>query len=239
MEHSFIVGASQGIGLAIAERELAFGADTLAIVARDTPRLKQAEQQLQLQCSANQQLFAVPCDLLQADGTDNLTSQVRHLVIDKPDYKITRLYLAIGGGPVGQFSGQSEQQFELALDLNLKGQSRALRACLPYLNDGATVVSINSVAGFQTFPGWAGYCAAKAGLRSFFNAMREELRERKIRICSAFPYATDTGYWDTIEGEWDRSKMMTAEQVAGTIVQAARQEVAVEEIRFASPHGAL
>ena len=51
---------------------------------------------------------------------------------------------------------------------------------------------------------------SKFALEGFSQCVREELRDRKIRVINVYPAATATDIWDQIEGKWPRKKMMSA-----------------------------
>lgn len=227
-QHSLIVGGSSGIGLAVAQRERELGS-AVAILARPGTRLQQAADQLP-GCES------ITCDLT-ADAT---ASPLQAWLGQRGSaYRLQTLYLAIGGGAIGDFATQSIADFEYSLSVNLLAPSRALRACLPHLAEGSTVLFVNSVAGLRPFPGWSAYSAAKSGLRGLATSLREELRARGIRVISAHPFATDTPLWDTLPGTWDRSRMMRAADVAQVLCDATRAPVVIEELHLASPYGVL
>ena len=82
---------------------------------------------------------------------------------------------------------------------------------------------------------------SKFALEGFFQSVREELRDRRIRVINIYPAATDTDIWSGIEGDWPRKKMISAEQVASTVAYALSRppDVAVENITIASTTGNL
>jgi NAD(P)-dependent dehydrogenase (short-subunit alcohol dehydrogenase family) len=55
---------------------------------------------------------------------------------------------------------------------------------------------------------------SKFALEGFFQSVREELREHKIRVINIYPAATDTGIWRSVEGDWPREKMISPNDVA-------------------------
>jgi short-subunit dehydrogenase len=70
------------------------------------------------------------------------------------------------------------------------------------------------------FPGLAAYNASKHGALGFTNTLREELRPKGIRVIALMPGATDSAIWGTLWPQAPRRKMMTAETVARTVVDA-------------------
>ena len=71
--------------------------------------------------------------------------------------------------------------------------------------------------------------------------VREELRDRKIRMINVYPAATDTNIWNSIEGEWPREKMITSQEVASAVAYALSRptDVALENITLSSLTGNL
>ena len=82
---------------------------------------------------------------------------------------------------------------------------------------------------------------SKFALEGFSQSVREELRERKIRVINIYPAATDTNIWNKVEGEWPRDKMISPEEVAGAVAYALSRpnDVALENISLSSLTGTL
>ena len=82
---------------------------------------------------------------------------------------------------------------------------------------------------------------SKFALEGFSQCVRDELRDRKIRVINIYPAATDTEIWDQIEGKRPREKMISATQVADAVVFALARppEMLVENITLSSLAGNL
>ena len=82
---------------------------------------------------------------------------------------------------------------------------------------------------------------SKFALEGFSQSVREELRDRKIRVINIYPAATDTNIWNKVEGEWPREKMISPEEIAGAVAYALSRpnDVAVENISLSSLSGTL
>lgn len=225
--HRVVVGASKGIGAEIARIEKG----RMTLLARSETLLEAVADEVAR--SNDSLIIPVTCDIGDSMALAMACAQIGNAG------PIDRLYLVVGGGTIGTFVDHVEEDFEATVALNLLWPARVMRHLLKHMGPSSTVVLVNSIAGLKAFPGWGAYCAAKAGLRALADVWRQEFAEKNVRVLSAYPYATDTGFWDAAKGEWDRAKMMTAEQVAGTIVNAVNQETVVEEIRFSSPYGVL
>jgi short-subunit dehydrogenase len=91
---------------------------------------------------------------------------------------------------------------------------------LPRLRRGSTIVNNVSIAATTVFAGMSAYGASKAGLLSFTNTLREEMRPRGIRVIAFTPGATNTEIWKQFWKDAPREKMMAAESVADALVAA-------------------
>ena len=80
---------------------------------------------------------------------------------------------------------------------------------------------------------------SKFALEGFSQCVRDELRDRKIRVINVYPAATDTNIWTQIEGNWPRDKMISPEEIASAVVFALSRpaEVALENITLSSLAG--
>lgn len=82
---------------------------------------------------------------------------------------------------------------------------------------------------------------SKFALEGFSQCVREELRDRKIRVINLYPAATDTDIWTQIEGNWPRNKMISPGDVANAVAYAISQpaDVALERISISNLTGNL
>ena len=82
---------------------------------------------------------------------------------------------------------------------------------------------------------------SKFALEGFSQSVREELRDRRIRVINVYPAATNTDIWDDVAGDWPREKMMSPDEVAGAVAYALSRpnEIALENITLSSLSGNL
>ena len=124
--------------------------------------------------------------------------------------------------------------WNFVMEANLTGPFLVTQEALDYLeeSDRPHVINIASVAAKQGFAGSTAYCASKYGLRGFSDALREEMREKGMRVTTVFPPATDTTIFDNVEGEWDRSTMKKPEEIAEAVYRAWASEEPVDDVEF-------
>lgn len=126
--------------------------------------------------------------------------------------------------------------WQQVIDLNLTSPFQCIQAVLPQMrsHQKGTIINIISVAGRQTFPQWGAYCASKFGLMGLTKTLAQEERPHGIRVVALCPGAVNTPLWDskTVEADFDRSLMLSPEDVAETIVHAALlpQQVVIDEL---------
>jgi NAD(P)-dependent dehydrogenase (short-subunit alcohol dehydrogenase family) len=82
----------------------------------------------------------------------------------------------------------SEQQWDLAMDVNLKGPFLASQVAAHYMLDQkrGVIINITDLSAFQVWPGYAHHAASKAGLVSLTKAMAVELAPH-VRVNAIAP----------------------------------------------------
>ena len=79
-----------------------------------------------------------------------------------------------------------------------------------------SVASISGIPGPEKFPGWASYCASKAAVISFTEALAVDLKDTGVRINAVSPGSVDTPMWAEASG--GAPAAMTPRDVAETIL---------------------
>jgi uncharacterized oxidoreductase len=80
------------------------------------------------------------------------------------------------------------------IETNLLGPVRMAKQFLPHLKTqkAAAIVNVSSGLAFVPFPIAPIYCAAKAGLHSFTQSLRAQLKNTRIKVFELAPPATQT-----------------------------------------------
>jgi NAD(P)-dependent dehydrogenase (short-subunit alcohol dehydrogenase family) len=230
MKRYLITGASRGIGRAIAEK-LATPDVTLLLHGRDTVALADVCKSLKPNCANITRLIH---DLAVSSGVSDLIAAVGK---DPIDLLVNNAGIAIVK-PFGEITSVEWQQ---TIGVNVTAPFLLTQHFAPRMPPGSSVVNILSIAAKTGYPNWSAYCMSKFALEGFSQSVREELRDRKIRVINIYPAATDTNIWNKVEGEWPRDKMISPEEVAGAVAYALSRpnDVALENITLSSLTGAL
>ena len=180
-----VTGASSGIGAAAARHLAAAGFD-LVLGARRQDRLDEVAR-------AIRQAESVDVRTAHLDVTDAGSVAAFAGGVSGCDVLVCNAGGALGLASVAEFD---EAQWQWMWDANVLGVARTVRALLPRLDasgDGRIVV-VTSVAGHQTYPGGAGYTAAKHGAAALVDTLRLELLGRPVRVIEVSPGMVETEF---------------------------------------------
>jgi len=94
-----------------------------------------------------------------------------------------------------------EEEWEAAMDTNLKSVYRLSRACLRGMTRArrGRIINITSVVGFTGNPGQGNYAAAKAGIGGFTRALALEVASRNITVNAVAPGFIETDMTATLD----------------------------------------
>lgn len=88
------------------------------------------------------------------------------------------------GGLVDQIA---DADWQSVLATNLGGPFNLIRACLPHMRAGGSIVNMGAVVGFRGFAGDVAYGSSKAGLAGLTQVLAIELARRGIRVNLVIP----------------------------------------------------
>jgi short-subunit dehydrogenase len=230
MKRILITGASRGIGRAITEKLAAADVEFL-LHGRDNVALAEVCRSVQ---SRSGKVVKLSYDLATKDGVSRLIEAVGAA-------PLTLLINNAGIAVVKPYTEITEIEWEQTIGVNVTAPFMLIQHFAPRMKPGSCIVNMLSIAAKTGFAGWSAYCMSKFALEGFSQSIREELRDRKIRVINVYPAATDTEIWKNVEGDWPRHKMMSAEDVASAVAYAVSQpnEVMVENITLSHSTGAL
>lgn len=182
----FITGASSGIGQALARRYYQAGY-SLALVARGT-------QDIQTWASA-QGLDPSRYQIYGADVAlvDSIVSAAQDCLARQgvPDVVVANAGISIGMDTAVRSDLDILARTFATNNLGLAASFHAFIDPMTQRGSGA-LVGIGSVAGIRGLPGHGAYCASKAGVISYCESLRGELRPSGVQVITICP-----GYIDT------------------------------------------
>jgi NAD(P)-dependent dehydrogenase (short-subunit alcohol dehydrogenase family) len=124
-----------------------------------------------------------------------------------------------GVGKFGNVADMSLDDWRQIIDTNLSGVFYCTRAAIPAMKarGAGFIINISSLAGRNAFKGGAAYCASKAGLNQFSEALMQEVRYDNIRVSCVMPGSVATGFGDHGPSDDDAWKL-TPDDVARVVV---------------------
>jgi 3-oxoacyl-[acyl-carrier protein] reductase len=211
---ALVTGGSRGIGRAIALRLASLGA-SVAICGRDAGTLQTAAAELQ---KSTARVFSQVADVTRSSHVASLVDKTQAAL-----GSITILVNNAGMGMFGPVHENSEADFDITLDTNLKGMFLVSRSVIPQMirRGAGDIVNISSLAGINVFAGGGLYCASKWAVQGLSGCMAEELREHGIRVSVVCPGSVATEFAG--RGPKDASKVLTAADVAHAVAMIVTQ----------------
>jgi hypothetical protein len=185
---ALITGASNGIGLELAKIHASKGGD-LVLVARNKAKLDELKVALENQFKVS--VYTIGKDLSAINSAQEVYEET-----SKQNILIDYLINNAGFGDFGMFS-ETNWDKELQM-INLNITTLTLFTKL-YLQDmvkrgSGKILNVASTASFQPGPTMAVYCATKAYVLSFTEAVSNEVSDKGITITALCPGATETGF---------------------------------------------
>ncbi|KAI8816003.1 uncharacterized protein EV422DRAFT_547455 [Fimicolochytrium jonesii] len=215
--NTVVLGASSGIGKAIAEALAAEGAN-LVLLSRKTESLSPLITSL-TRTHASIKVHPVQCDLTSDESMDRAASDIGKLFNNTVHVLVNNA--GVGGKSVNAIDAKWED-WELVLRTDLRGVMRFTTLILPYVKDigRGSIINIASVAGRNPIARNVDYSAAKHGLVGFSLSLFEDIRELGIKVTAINPGYVNTPLVDKVKG--DKSKMIQPEDIAKTVVFVAK-----------------
>jgi short-subunit dehydrogenase len=203
-----ITGASGGVGRAAAA---AFARDRydVGLIARGAGGLEGAVRDVE---QAGGRGLALPADVADADQVEAAAAAVERAF-----------------GPIdGMEAAEYRRVTEVTYLGFVNGTLAALRRMKP--RDGGTIVQVGSALAYRSIPLQSAYCAAKAAIRGFTDALRSELIHDRSRVHVTMVQMPGL---NTPQFEWGRSKMPQRIRPVAPVYQP---EVAAEAIVWSARH---
>ena len=168
----WLVGASEGLGLALAAELRAEGAD-LVLSGRTQSALKSAERALP-------GVQIVVCDVADSASVQRAAQAIGPL--DGVVF-LAGVYWPMSGRAV------DPDQLVAMCDVNFTGCARVIGAVLPAMvaRGHGHVVITGSLSGFRGLPGALGYGASKAGVMALAESLHADLRGTGVKVQLANP----------------------------------------------------
>lgn len=234
-----LTGASSGIGEATA-MHLAREGHHLVVGARRLARLDALRETLRAE---NLHIEVVEVDVRERDAVQRLA--------DKASDTFGRIDVWINNAgvmPLSPLNALKVDEWELMLDVNVKGVLYGIAAALPVMEQqhAGHIINVASIGAHVVSPTAAVYCASKFAVRAISDGLRQETDKLRVSVIS--PGVVESELAEIISDDTARDAMrafrrvaIQPESIARAIAYAIAQpdDVDVSEIIIrptASPH---
>ena len=186
MKYTLITGASQGMGLHMAEECASLNRNVLLVYIQGE-NLKKLSVDIKEKYGVQSAYFEI--DLTEKNSAKNIFNWVH-----KNNYSIDFLINNAGFGGVGSFEDYSIEYIEKMIDLNIKATTNLTHYFIPDLKNNSPSFILNNASMIANFPCpyKSIYAASKVYVKYFTEALKVELEVYDISVSLLQPGATPT-----------------------------------------------
>ena len=190
MAIALVTGGTRGIGYAVAQALLARG-DTVVVTATTDEGAMRAEKALALEADDARRVLGLVCDVRDRAAVQRVMATVTQR-FGGLDVLVNNAGVGVGA-PVAVLA---EEEWDRLIGINLTGVFHCCQAAIAPLQarGGGWIINVSSLAGKNPFAGGAAYCATKAGVDAFSEALMQEVRHDGIRVSHVCPGSVATGF---------------------------------------------
>jgi 3-oxoacyl-[acyl-carrier protein] reductase len=180
---ALVTGASSGIGAATAQVLGEEGADVVVVYGQDREGAARTAQGV---VSHERRTWLCPMDLRNPEDVKSAIARLKTQLNG-----LDLLILCAGLNIVTPMEQITPAEWDQVLSINLSSVFYLIQAAIPLLRDGASIVTVASVAAHTGAPHHMHYAAAKAGLVNLTKSLARSLAPR-IRVNCVAPGITLT-----------------------------------------------
>ncbi|MEZ5008476.1 MAG: SDR family oxidoreductase [Chitinophagales bacterium] len=220
-----ITGASRGIGKAILIKFVEAGFN-VAYCSRNIEKLELLKEEISA-VNTEVKVYYESCDMSNKEAVNEFAKNAL-AIFGHFDVVVNNAGIFLPG----EIQNAEDGDLEKMMDTNLFSAYHFTKALLPNLQQRRRghIFNICSVASLMAYPNGSLYSITKFALLGFSKSLREELKDKNIRVTAVLPGATYTDSWQGID--LPETRFMKAEDIADTIYHAYQlsDRTDVEEI---------
>lgn len=222
---AIITGASKGIGKAIADLFIQEGID-IAINSRNIEELE-AIKAAYAETHPDREVLVKATDMSQKQEVLGFGAYVNSKW-DKVDILINNAGVFLPG----EIHKEDDEVLEQQMNTNLYSAYHMTRSILPSMlpQKKGIIFNMCSVASLMAYPHGGSYSISKFALLGFSKVLREEMKDKGIKVVSIMPGATWSNSWAGVEQPEER--LMQAHDIALVVMNAIKlsPSAVIEEI---------
>lgn len=227
-----VTGGASGIGLALCEGMLSFGAK--AVIQADLNAEKLKAESARLDAAYPGKVLGIQTDVTRQESVAAMIRQAAEF----GGGQIHLLFNNAGLGLSKAFDETTDADWKFAFDVNFYGALYGMRAVLPVMRaqGGGHIANTASGIAFSPMAYQSMYSATKSALLALTCALRYELWDDNIRLSTVIPGTVATAIWDKVGGAPDFA--LTPEESARGILKGVAANERIVFVTDADRQGA-
>lgn len=181
---ALVAASSKGLGFGVAQALAREGAK-VSLCARNEEEVKQAAERLKAETGA--ETMGMACDMSKAD---QITAWVDATV--KQWGGLDAVVVNAGGPPAGLLKDFTEEQWYAAFELTLMSTVRLIKASLPHLRRGGSILTVTSSSIKEPVERLGLSTVMRSGVAGLVKTLADELAGDGIRVNNLIPGRIDT-----------------------------------------------
>ena len=189
---ALVTGASRGLGRDTALKLTEQGVDLILTYKSRDDEAHAVVRRIE---ALGRRAVALPLDVGDSRSFPSFAQRVKDVLASTwQRERFDHLVNNAGVGAHAPFADTTEAQFDLLVNVHLKGTFFLTQALLPLIEDGGRIVNTSSGLARFAFPGYAAYAAMKGGVEVLTRYMAKELGARRISVNTIAPGAIETDF---------------------------------------------
>jgi NAD(P)-dependent dehydrogenase (short-subunit alcohol dehydrogenase family) len=191
-----VTGGASGIGLALCELLLSFGAKAVILADLNADKLKTESKRLET--SYPGRVLGIQTDVTKQESVAAMIHQAAEFGAGQIHF----LFNNAGLGLFKSFDEATDADWKFAFDVNFFGALYGIRAVLPIMRAqaGGHIANTASGIGFSPMAYQSMYSATKSALIALTGSLRYELWDENIRLSTVIPGTVATPIWEKAGG---------------------------------------
>ncbi len=214
---AIVTGASRGLGYAVARAYADHGA-RVVIVSRNFGELESVTGKWSEGC----EVLPVQTDVTKEDEVSQLVEKTMNQ-FGKIDILVNNAGVLTPKGPIHEVT---VQDWNLTMDVNLKGSFLCTKYVLPIMRQrkSGVIIYVSSGAGKRPAPEWGPYAVSKFGVEGLNQVVAAEAKSHGIRVNAVNPGGVRTTMRSMAYPEENPMLLCTPEEVAPLFVYLASSD---------------
>jgi len=187
-----VTGGASGIGLALCEMLLSFGAK--AVIMSDVNSDNLTNQSARLDSAYPGKMLGIQADVTEREEVAELIRRAAEFGAGRIDFLFNNAGLSLAKS----FDEATYADWKFAFDVNFYGALHGIKAVLPIMRaqGGGHIANTASGIGFIPMAYQSMYSASKSALIGLTGSLRYELWDENIRFSTIIPGTVDTPMWE-------------------------------------------